>query len=201
MQLSQAKAVLLQQQSEWSKVLSENEERQNYITYGAILIVLSYIAMFIGSAFLIGAFGAFGVLSLGPAYYAVFEGIQLVLAIAALYIIPQILAAIAPSFSGQNNSLNALKLYVFAMTPAWIGSMLGILPVIGWLGAIAGGIYGIYLFWQHVTEAMSIPEDKKVIYVIASVISIGVVMLIISAVATAVTSAMFVQSIVHPRMF
>ena len=40
MQISQAKSILLQQQSEWSKVLGETEERQSYINYGIILTVL-----------------------------------------------------------------------------------------------------------------------------------------------------------------
>jgi hypothetical protein len=201
MQISQAKSILLQQQSEWTKVLGETEERQSYINYGIILTVLAHIAMFIGSAFISSALHFMGAYGYGAGYFAVYEGIELVLAIATLYIIPPVLAAIAPSFGGQNNSLNALKLFVFAMTPAWIGSMLGILPVIGWLGAIAGSIYAIILFWQHVDEAMSVPADKKVIYVIASIVCIGVIMWVISAVAMGIAAGMFVHNVIGPHVF
>ena len=202
MQITQAKSILLQQQSEWSKVFAEESERQNYIQYGVIMTVIAHVAMFIGNAFIVSSITAFGGFGFGPGYFAVFEGIQAVLAVAMLYIVPQILAAVAPSFGGQNNTLSATKLYVFSMTPAWIGMMFGILPVIGWLGAIAGGIYGIYLFWQHVTEAMSVPEDKKVVYVIVAVLAIAVVSWVVSAIAHSIAGAMFVSSIVHPgRVF
>ncbi len=199
MQISQAKSILLQQQSEWSRILGENEERQSYIKYGIILTVVSHLATFIGSAFL--ANSLFGAFSFGISYFAALEAVQLVLAIATLYFIPQILGTLAPSFGGQNNSMNATKLYVFTMTPVWIGSMLGIIPVIGWLGMIAGGIYGIMLFWQHVSEAMSVPEDKKAVYVIVSIVVIGVLMAVISWIATSIATAMFVPSVLGRHLF
>jgi len=173
--------------------MGETEERQNYINYAIVLTILSHAAMFIGNAFFLSRFTAFGV-HFGVGYYMVSGAIQLALAIASLYFIPQIMAAIAPSFGGENNSLNALKLYAFAMTPVWIGSILGIIPVVGWLGAIAGALYGVFLFWQHVTEAMQLPAEKKIGYVIVTFIAIVLIGVVIGAIGGGIAGAMFTTS-------
>src|SRR5262245_33406126 len=105
MQISQAKAILFQHQSEWSRILGEENERQSYIQYGIMLTIIAHIATFIGNAFLASALSMGFGFGFGMSYWLTFEIIQVVLAIATLYSVPQILAALAPSFGGQNSSL------------------------------------------------------------------------------------------------
>jgi hypothetical protein len=195
MNLANAKNVVLSQQSEWTRVMSEENDKSSLIRYGMTLIVITYAIMLVLSLVFNSGMGVF--VSFSMTYVITMIVIQFVLAIASLYFIPMILAAIAPSFGGKNDALNALKLYVFVETPAWIGMAISRLPVIGWLVAIAAAIYAIYLFWLHVSEAMTVPEDKKIGYVIVSVIVLAVIYFVIGAIGAGIAAMVSPVSVFH----
>ncbi len=195
MNLSNAKNVVLSQQSEWTRVMSDENDKSSLMRYGMTLIVITYAIMLVLSLVFNSGMGVF--VSFSMTYVITMIVIQFVLAIASLYFIPMILAAIAPSFGGKNDALNALKLYVFVETPAWIGMAVSRLPVIGWLVAIAAAIYAIYLFWLHVSEAMTVPEDKKIGYVIVSVIVLAVIYFVIGAIGAGIAAMVSPVSVFH----
>jgi|GEM_PF-1940248 hypothetical protein len=199
MQLSNAKEIVLHQEAEWTRVMSDESERQNLLRYGMTLIFIAYTLRFLLSLLfstLISAFVPYSTL-----YMVSSVIIEFALAMAALYFVPQILAALAPNFGGKNDSLNALKLYVFAATPAWLGMALVVIPVIGWLAAIAGGVYGIYLFWQHLPDALGVPADKKVGYVILAIVVVGAIQLVIGAIGGAIAMTIAPYSFYHVGTF
>jgi hypothetical protein len=186
MRVSNSKNIVLSPDSEWSRILTEETERQSLVRYGITMTIIAYFFLFL----LTFAFSAL-VSTLVPfaaTHVMVSVVIQFALAVASIYIVPQILASVAPTFGGENNGLNALKLYVFASTPAWLGTSVSVIPVIGWLAAIAGVVYAIYLFWKHFAEAMSIPEDKKIQYLAVAVVLLIVVNLVIGAIGTAIAN-------------
>ena len=193
MQLSNAKEIVLHQNAEWTRVMSDESERQSLLRYGMMLIFIAYALLFVLTALVSMAIST--IIPFSALHVVTSVVINFVLAIATLYFVPQILAALAPSFGGKNDPLNALKLYVFAATPAWIGMAVAVIPLIGWLAAIAGGIYAIYLFWQHFADAMSIPADKKVGYVILAVVIIAVIEFIISAIGNGIANVVAPYSI------
>jgi hypothetical protein len=168
--------------------MAEENDRAALIKYGITLIVAANIAQAIGMMIFAGGFGGIGTWA---AFYIGMHVIRMALEIVALLMIPKILAAIAPSFSGQKNEMSALKLYVYAMTPAWLGMCLTFIPILGWFAAMAGGIYAIILFWKHATEAMSVPEDKKIGFVLVSILAIGVAYAIVSFIAGAIATMIF----------
>lgn len=195
MQLSNAKAIVLNPTTEWSRVMSEENERQSLLRYGITLIVISYVLLFLLSllfSMVISVFAPFSAMHIVANVIVDFA-----LAIATLYFVPQILASLAPNFGGKNDALSALKLYIFAATPMWLGMSIAVIPVIGWLAAIAGAIYGIYLFWQHFAQAMSIPEDRKIGYVIVSIIVIGLIEVVISAIGNGIANVVSPITIYH----
>lgn len=195
MQLSNAKEIVLNQNTEWTRMMSEESERQNLLRYGMLLITIAYAILFVLSLVFAGAISAFAPYSLMYLISSVI--IRYALTIASLYFVPQILAAIAPSFGGKNDAMNALKLYVFAATPAWIGTAFGIIPVLGWLVALAGGVYAIFLFWQHFADALSIPSDKKIGYVLVSVVVLAVIFFVIGAVGSGIANMVSPVSVFH----
>lgn len=199
MQLSNAKEIVLNQNAEWSRVMSDESERQSLLRYGMTLILIAYALRFLLSLLFSSILSAF--VPYGTLYMVSSVVVEFALAIAALFFVPQILAALAPSFGGKNDSLNALKLYVFAATPAWLGMALSVIPVLGWLAAIAGGLYGIYLFWQHFADAMSIPAEKKVGYVILAVVVLAVIQIVIGAIGGAIAMAIAPYSFYHVGPF
>ncbi len=195
MKLSNAKDVLMTQNAEWDRVMSEENDKQSLIRYGMVLILIAYALTFVFSLLftmnvaLIGAFSS--------TYLLTMVVVEFVLGIASLYFIPAILAALAPSFGGKNDSLNALKLFVFAATPSWIGTALSRIPVLGTIIAIAGAVYAIYLFWLHVDDAMSIPADKKVGYVIVSVVVLALIFFVIGAIGAGIAAMVSPVSVFH----
>ena len=177
MKISNATEVVLHHEAEWTRIMSEENDKQSLLRYGMTLLIIAYALMFVLTALFSMALSAMVPFSTMHAVTSVV--IEFALSVASLYFVPQILASIAPSFGGRNDSMNALKLYVFAATPAWIGMSIAMIPVLGWLAALAGGIYAIYLFWSHFAVAMSIPEDKKVGFVVVAVIVLAVIHIVI----------------------
>jgi hypothetical protein len=184
MQISNAKEIILNHEAEWKRIMTDENDKQNLMRYGMMMITIAYIVLFVLSLIFRMGMGVFGGYS--SMYVITSVVIRYVLSIASLYFVPMILAALAPSFGGKNDQMSALKLYVFAATPAWLGTSISAIPVIGWLVALAGGIYAIYLFWQHVADAMTVPAEKKVGYVIVSVIVLAVIYWVIGLIGAGI---------------
>ena len=180
MKISNAKEIILHHEAEWTRITTEENDKGSLMRYGMTMIVIAYALLFVFSLLWGMSAGVLGAFS--TTYVITSVVIQFALAIASLYFIPMILAALAPSFGGTNSPLNALKLFVFAETPAWIGMAISRIPVLGILAIIAGAVFAIYLFWQHVADAMSIPAEKKVGYVIVSIVVLAVIYIVIGAI-------------------
>lgn len=195
MQISNSKNIVMSPEAEWTRIMAEEPERQSLIRYGITMMFIAYALLFV-LTFLFSTMIS-TVIPFTAAHMVASVVVQFALSLASIFIVPQILASVAPSFGGQNNSLNALKLYVFSSTPAWLGMAIGVIPVIGWLAAIAGAIYAIYLFWKHFEEAMSIPNEKKVGYLVTAIVLLIVVNFVIGAIGNAAANMISPVSVFH----
>ncbi|HEX6832550.1 MAG TPA: Yip1 family protein, partial [Rudaea sp.] len=156
--------------TEWPVIAAEPETvpglYQNYIV---ILAAVPAVFGFIRSSLI-------GYSFLGVTYRAPFGAglvgmiLQYVLSLVLVFVMALIIDALAPTFNGQKNQVNALKTAAYAYTASWIASIALILPVIGWLIAIAGGIYGIYLFYLGLPHTMKCPPEKAGGYTAVSMI-------------------------------
>ena len=199
MKLSNAKDVLLTQNAEWTRVMSEENDKQSLIRYGMTLLVIAYALVFVLSLVFTSGMGGF--VAFSTTYVITMVIVEFAIGIASLYFIPMILAAIAPSFGGKNDALNALKLFVFAGTASWVGMAFSKIPFLGVLIAIAGAVYAIFLFWSHVDEAMSIPADKKVGYVVVCVLVLAVIYIVIGAVGGIIANMVSPVSVFHGSLY
>ena len=186
MQIMNSKSIVLTPEAEWTRIMSEESERQSLIRYGVTMTVIAYFLLF-ALSFLTSMMIS-TIVPFSAAHIVASVAVDFALSVASIYFVPQILAAIAPSFGGENNSLNALKLFVFASTPAWLGMAVSVIPIIGWLAALAGGLYAIYLFWKHFAEALRIPEDKKIGYLIVGILVLVVINVVIQAIGRSVAN-------------
>ena len=182
MQITRARNILMQQDQEWSKFIAEELESQALIRYGFLFIILSNVAAVLSHSYY--GFGWFN-------YYLAMQVVNCAIQVGCLYFLPSFFARLATSFGGQNNQLNALKLYVFSMTPGWVGSLFVLVPVAGGFVALAGGLFTIYLFWKHVGEAMSIPQEKQVQYVLACVALIILAIVVAGIIGSTLAGMMF----------
>jgi len=106
---------------------------------------------------------------------------HIIAAVIAVFVLGLIIDALAPSFGGTKNNAQALKVAVYAYTPAWVAGILNILPALGVL-AILGALYAIYLLYLGLPRLMKNPEEKSAGYTAVTVICGIVVGVIISVV-------------------
>src|SRR2546425_683377 len=89
--------------------------------------------------------------------------------------------ALAPSFGGQKNQVQALKVSAYSSTAAWVVGVVGIFPNVGILAIL--GLYSLYLLWAGLPVCMKSPKEKATAYTIV-VILVGIVLyFVIGAVA------------------
>jgi|GEM_PF-837136 len=67
----------------------------------------------------------------------------------------------AKNFGGTNSFDQAFAALTFASIPAAIGGVVGTLPFIGWLIALAGFIWTIMLLWQSLPVFLDIPLERR----------------------------------------
>ena len=149
--------------------------------YVAPLAIIGPIAGFIGGS-LIGHTLPF----VGTYRTPIIAGVGLaiftfVMAFVGVFILSLIINALAPSFGGEKNSQQALKVAAYAYTPAWLAGILGIIPVLGLL-AIFAALYCLYLLYLGLPRLMKCPEEKSIGYTVVVVICAIVLFVIITAI-------------------
>jgi hypothetical protein len=158
--LRTALAIIVHPENEWVRMEEEETARINLQRYGITCIVISHALLllwiFVYALNRVPSSHS----SYGPLYWSVAIFFRFALNLACLFVLPPLIAELAPSFRGTRDSLNALKLYVFALTPAWVGM------IFGWFGILSGSIYSIYLLWKYAGDALAIPPLKKVSFVV-----------------------------------
>ena len=164
------KAILTTPRTEWPAAAAEPATVQNlYAGYIAIVAALPIIAGFIKGS-LIGA-GAFGITVRTPIGMGIVGMVlHYVLALAIVYVVALIINALAPTFGGQKDMVQALKTVAYSWTASWIAGIAVIVPWLGWLIAIAGAIYAIYLLYLGLPHTMKCPPEKAGGYTAVSVI-------------------------------
>jgi hypothetical protein len=111
-----------------------------------------------------------------------------------VFVIGYIIDALAPSFDGQKNQIQAMKLAVYSYTAAWVAGIFNILPVLGILVLVAA-IYNLYLLWLGLPKLMKSPPEKTAGYFVVTIIAAILVYIVIAAVIGAVTASMVVGAV------
>lgn len=159
--VARARAILVTPKTEWPVIAAEPTTVADlYRNYIAILAAIPAVAGFIKGSLL-----GYSVPLAGHFRVPIGSGlgsmvVQYVLSLALVYVVGLIIEALAPNFGGQKNRLQALKLAGYAYTASWLAGAGLILPAIGVLVAIAGGIYSIYLLYLGIPVLMQAPQEK-----------------------------------------
>ena len=186
--VSRAKNIVLSPNTEWAVIETEPATTGGLITgYAAPLAAIGAICGFIGTA-LIGTTMPFtGVHYRVPIASALVGAIfTFGMALVGVFVLGLIIDALAPTFGGQKNQIQALKLAVYTHTPTWLAGVLQIVPLLAILGIFAG-IYGIYLLYLGLPRLMKSPEDKALPYT-----AVVIVCAIVVAVIAAAVSGLFI---------
>jgi len=181
--------ILATPKTEWPVIAAESATVADlYKGYIAILVAISVVAGFIKGSLIGYSFGITIRMSIvGGLTQAI---ILYVLGLAAVYVMAHIIDALAPAFGGEKNLIQALKAAAYAYTALWIGGIGVIVPWIGWLIALAGGIYSIYLLYLGLPATMKCPPEKAGGYTAISVICAIVLSWIVAGVGAGIGANM-----------
>jgi Yip1 domain len=169
--ITRAKSMLVAPRAEWPVVAAEPDTVGGlYSGYIVVLAAIPAIVHFLSST-LIGVsvpfLGSFRVPIAAGLTTAV---LSYVLSLVGTYIVALIVDALAPSFGAEKNRVQALKTVAYAYTAYWVASVLGIVPGLGLLAALAGGIYSIYLLNMGLPFTMKCPPEKAIGYTAVSIV-------------------------------
>lgn len=168
--VDRAKNICLTPNTEWPVIAMEPATPGGLITgYALPLIAIGAVAGLIGGS-VVGVSVPFaGTVRVGIGAGLVGACVSVVMGVIGLFVLSFLINALAPTFGGQQNSTQAMKVAVYAYTPAWIAGVLQIIPVLGVLGILAA-LYGLYLLYLGLPVLMKSPTDKSMGYTVVVVI-------------------------------
>ena len=158
--IARVKAILMTPQTEWPVIAAEPatvaDLYKNYIVW---LAAVPAVCQFIKGSFI--GYGMFGVhyrTPIGAGLTGLIVGYGLSLAM--VYVVAMIVDALAPTFAGQKNQVQALKTVAYAWTASWVAGIAALIPWLGFLIILAALVYGIYLLYLGLPVTMKSPADK-----------------------------------------
>lgn len=176
-----AKEVLLKPRDTFAVIKTETvTSRDLILNYLAPLAVIPAVASIIGMSAVGIRISVMGTLRTPLINSFSSAVLQYILTLIGIYILGIIINALAHSFSGKKNEIQALKIAVYSATPSLVVGILYILPVLGILVVIAG-LYGFYLLYLAIPIMMECPPEKALGYTVVVIIINIVISLIIGA--------------------
>ncbi|MBC7955611.1 MAG: YIP1 family protein [Cytophagales bacterium] len=178
--------ILLRPKPTWPVIEQEQTDVAGiYKSYLIFLAAIPAIAGFIGMS-LIGVSG-FGMNMRLPFMWGLTNMVvSYVLSLVMVFVLALIVDALAPTFKGSKNQINALKLVAYGSTAGFVGGIFSLIPSLSVLGLLAG-LYSIYLIYTGIPVLMKCPPEKAAGYT-AVVIVCGIVAgIVVGAVSAAVT--------------
>jgi hypothetical protein len=159
----------------------------------AILAAIPAVAAFLGLVFGFIRFGFLGAFVGGLASMVLSYVMNIVMWVALGFIID----ALAPSFGGQRDIGQSMKLATGTVIPMWLGSALSITSVgaLGWLGWLAGLGYGAYALYLGLPVMNGTSREKAVGYTAASIGILFVVSLVAGMLAACPASCLIRSSL------
>ncbi len=144
-----------------------------------------YVAAFVGGWILSWLFG--GTFMLGAMAGApLFALLALAWNLALMFVAAFIFDFFAGMFEGRRDFDAAFAAISLAAVPAALGGVLGPLPWIGGFIALAAGIYSLVLLYRFVPVFLAVPEPKRVVHFVVSLIVAFLVNLVVSGILAAV---------------
>lgn len=186
--LDRVKSLLASPRGEWPIIAAEPATAAGlYTGYFMLLAAIPAVFGFIKGSVI--GYGAFGVTLTTPILAGVAGMVfGYVLGLVALYLVAMIVNALAPTFGGQKDQIQALKAVGYAWTAAWVAGVGVIVPWLGWLVALAGGVYSIYLLYLGLPHTMKCPSGKSLSYTAVSVVVAVLLSWIVALLLAGVTS-------------
>ncbi len=169
------KGGLMDPQATWNSYLGENPDwQQTAVVLTGPLIVANVLLSLLLSRML-GGFAYYGYASSFPAALVV----GLIMAVIGFMVAVLVFNFMAGPFKGQPDFSRAFAAVSLAAIPAWVAGIVGaLIPWVGWMIALAGGILSLVYLYRIMPLALKLPDDKRLVHFIVSL----VIMIILNAI-------------------
>jgi hypothetical protein len=184
--VTRAKNIILSPKTEWQVIDAEPATVGGlYRNYVMILAAIPALAMAIG-LFLFGINLLIVTVRPSVGYIVANAVTQYVGSLIGVFVLALIIEALAPSFGGTKDRVQAMKVAAYSYTPAWIAGILLLMPSLALLVMLAS-LYCLYLLWLGLPLLMKSAPDKKGVYLAAVIVAAIVIGIIVGALTGAVT--------------
>ncbi len=184
--IQRAKDIILKPQETWAAIDAESATTQSiYVPYVLALAAIGPIAQFIGGQ-------VFGYSFLGVSFHPPLVGslisavLSYGLGLASIFIVALVIDGLAPSFGGQKNQIQALKVSAYSWTAAWLAGIFGLVPALAILAIV--GLYSLYLLYLGLPILMKVTQDKAIGYTVVIVIVAIVLFFVIGVIVASLTA-------------
>ncbi len=191
--VNRVRGILLTPAAEWNVIDGEPATIAGlYAGYVAILAAIPVVARLIGST--VFGYSLLGVTYRPPIVSSVIGAvIGYVLSLVLVFVLALVIDALAPSFDGQKNQIQAFKVAAYAQTAGWVAGVFAIFPPLGLL-ALLGALYGLYILYLGLPKLMRVPQDKGLGYTVVTIIVAAVLFIVVGLVTGAVGGAAMLGS-------
>jgi Yip1 domain len=176
--IARIKNILLAPKTEWPVIAAEPETVAGlYKNYIIVVAALTPLATFIGTLLFGIHIPLIGTIHIGFGAALIQMILGYAVSLGMTFVMALIINALAPSFGGTANQVQALKAAAYAYTAVWVAGVFYILPGVGaliFLLVLAAAIYTIYLLYLGLHHTMQSPQDKAGGYT-AVVVIVGIV--------------------------
>ena len=187
--VERVKNICFKPNAEWAVIAEEPSTPGELVkSYALPLAAITPIAAFIGGSLIGRTVPFIGSYRVPFATGIVLAVVTFVMSLVGVFVLSLIINALAPSFGGQKNPAQAMKVAVYSYTPAWVAGALQILPMLGVL-AIIGGIYALYVLYLGLPRLMKCPPDKAIGYTVVVVLCGIVLSVVVGGISAAVAGA------------
>ena len=186
--IDRAKNLIVTPKTEWDAIAADPTPTGQIITgYVLPLAAVAAVAGFIGMCLVGMSLPFLGTYRMGIGWGLGLAIYNVIMAVVFVYVIGFIVDALAPTFGGQKNMAQAVKLGAYSYTPVWIASIVTIIPALGIL-VLFGALYALYLLYLGLPRLMKSPAEKSAGYTALVVVCAIVVGFIISMIGGLITA-------------
>ncbi len=169
--ISRLRNIVLAPREEWPVIAGEAATPASiYTGYLLLLAAVPAVIGLLDSAVFGYSVPFLGTVRLGFGAALQNAAVSYVASLAGVYVFALIVNALAPTFSGQKDSLAALKVAAYSASIGMVAGVAQIVPWIGGLIALAGAAYGAYVLYLGLPPTMKCPQEKAAAYAAVSIL-------------------------------
>jgi hypothetical protein len=177
--VARVKGILTNPRQEWAAIDAEPLNLSEVLVgYVLPLAAIGPIASVIG----LSMFGFGGLFRLSIGSVITMAITSFILTVVGVFVCAWVANALAPTFGATPDMSQAIKVFAYSSTAAWVAGIFQIFPMLAIL-AVIGALYSLYLLFIGLPMLMKAPPDKAMSYTVVVIIVVVIIFMIIGAIA------------------